>query len=128
MRCDVTQLPLQSQHRDPAVAAYNGMQMVDMQHNHPIKWAFSHLLIAHMKARQRRANQQGGTHRHPAESVRHRIVRNRWHLALMLATNPTLRSARRHGAFYVVCTPCEWHPHPPADWLLSPLQLWCWRR
>ena len=54
MRCDVSQLPMESQNWDPGMAAYNGMQMVDMYHNHPIKWAFCHILIVRMKARSKR--------------------------------------------------------------------------
>eukprot|EP01029_Cantina_marsupialis_P017281 TRINITY_DN3875_c0_g1_i1.p1 TRINITY_DN3875_c0_g1~~TRINITY_DN3875_c0_g1_i1.p1 ORF type:complete len:2721 (+),score=949.87 TRINITY_DN3875_c0_g1_i1:227-8389(+) len=56
MRADVSQLPLESEHKDPVTAAYNGMLMLDMQNNHPMKSVFIRLLVTFRKNRKRLDN------------------------------------------------------------------------
>eukprot|EP01029_Cantina_marsupialis_P017283 TRINITY_DN3875_c0_g1_i3.p1 TRINITY_DN3875_c0_g1~~TRINITY_DN3875_c0_g1_i3.p1 ORF type:complete len:2705 (+),score=687.62 TRINITY_DN3875_c0_g1_i3:85-8199(+) len=53
MRADVSQLPLESEQKDPVIAAYNGMLMLDMQSNHPMKTMFIRLLSNARKQRLR---------------------------------------------------------------------------
>jgi len=60
MRCDTSQLPLETQNLDPAIAAYNGMQIVDVSNSHPIKWAFIDIMTQRMKdaRRERRSTER----------------------------------------------------------------------
>eukprot|EP01029_Cantina_marsupialis_P025572 TRINITY_DN67780_c0_g1_i5.p1 TRINITY_DN67780_c0_g1~~TRINITY_DN67780_c0_g1_i5.p1 ORF type:complete len:362 (-),score=39.84 TRINITY_DN67780_c0_g1_i5:200-1174(-) len=51
MRADISLLPLESEHRDPVNLAYNGMLMLDIQNNHPIKRVFIRLLTNSLKRR-----------------------------------------------------------------------------
>eukprot|EP01029_Cantina_marsupialis_P013386 TRINITY_DN2960_c0_g1_i6.p1 TRINITY_DN2960_c0_g1~~TRINITY_DN2960_c0_g1_i6.p1 ORF type:complete len:1554 (+),score=360.57 TRINITY_DN2960_c0_g1_i6:98-4759(+) len=45
MRSDVSQLPTESENLDPVTAAFNGLLMIDMSHNHPIKSSFLRRLL-----------------------------------------------------------------------------------
>ena len=51
MRADVNQLPPEAQHWDSATAAYNSVVVQHVLFFHPLKWAFTHVLIQRMKRR-----------------------------------------------------------------------------
>lgn len=46
----MSQLPTEHEHFDVATAAYNAVLMMDVMHNHPLKWAFERSLVQRVKA------------------------------------------------------------------------------
>lgn len=49
-RSDMSQLPAEHEHYDMATAAYNAVLMMDLVHNHPLKWAFERSLVQRVNA------------------------------------------------------------------------------
>ena len=119
-RADRSPLALEQEHRDPARGAYNAMMLQHLQYSNPLRMVFAHLLIDAMH--RRRAVAAAAAHTAAAsaggglvkrtislvgatavsalspEQLAHTRARNRWHLAVVLALNPSLRKYRVRDA------------------------------
>ena len=119
MRSDISLVGPQLEPFDGAKAVYNAMLLQNTQHSHPIAYAFSLFMLEVLAARRAVAGGTGKAVLNPMtarplrvgsseasggigvsggagvdDDVRRRRVRNRWHMAVLLAVNPSLRESR----------------------------------